>query len=324
MNNKTLALLGVLAALAVFAFFTIGKRDITRTTSAEESNFALTDTANISKVTLTKMQQGKKVSAVVMTKDGKNWRLNGEANVSEPQLKLFFKTISAIRVREKVNEKGQATIEERMKESHVLVEFFQGNEKLKAYQVGMEGLNHIGSYLKIEGAENGYLVELPGLQGSLNGFFPTEANIWRENLLFNANLSNIQQVEAKFTKKTQLSLLLSREKTTSPWLLNGKSTDSTKLKPFLANFKGKIYFETIAHAQYPGKLQQLQTQLPDIIYTVTYFDGKKRAINLYMREDTDESFFAFIEGENLLLTVQHFVMDKFLTLGNPYLLWREK
>lgn len=324
MNNKTLALLGVLAALAVLAFFTVGKRDTLRTTSAEETNFALTDTASVSKITLTKMQQGKKVSEVVMTKEGKNWRLNGEANVSEPQLKLFFKTISAIRVREKVNEKGQTTIQECMKENHVLVAFFKGNEKLKAYQVGMEGLNHVGSYLRMEGADNGYLVELPGLQGNLNGFFPTETTIWRENLLFDANLGNIQQVEAKFTRKTQLSLLLSREKSTSPWLVNGKPADSTKLKPFLAHFKGKIYFETIAHAKYPGKLQQLQTQLPDIIYTVTYFDGKKRVINLYLREETQENFFAFIEGENLLLTVQHFVMDKFLTLDNPYLLWREK
>ncbi|MEO1588697.1 MAG: hypothetical protein AAFS00_15515, partial [Bacteroidota bacterium] len=45
---------------------------------------------------------------------------------------------------------------------------------------------------------------------------------------------------------------------------------------------------------------------------VRYKDGTSRDIYMYVREENPNNFFAWIEGEPELITVQHFVIDKFL------------
>ena len=110
------------------------------------------------------------------------------------------------------------------------------------------------------------------------------------------------------------SFQLIRENAGEPWRMfaNESAVDQAQLETYFQNFTGKIFAESFAAANYPGQFEVLQDKTPDITFSVEYFDRDPRAIYLFERPENPNNFFGWVEGENDLVTVQHFVFDKFL------------
>ena len=238
-------------------------------------------------------------------------------------MSLFFKTISQLKVREVLTDKGNATADAILKGYRVRVELYNKEGIMKAYDLGQEGKDHIGSLMRMADAKRAYIVEIPGFQGYLNGRFPLLLQAWEENLLFEWDYNKIVSVETKFQNKSKTSFLLKKE-ANNTFSLNGKVADSTKLNRYLRQYKGKIYAETFANAEFPGKKDELKVQTPDVTFKVQYQDGSQKSVVLFLRPDNNNSYFGWVEGENELLTVQHFVINRFLSLDNPLMLWKER
>ncbi|MCB0852270.1 MAG: hypothetical protein KDD63_08620, partial [Bacteroidetes bacterium] len=147
----------------------------------------------------------------------------------------------------------------------------------------------------------------------VNSRFAIDPKVWRENLLFVANPDKIKSVSITYPDPDR-SFQLIRESAEDNWRLFASESklDEGQLNAYLENFKGQINAESFATNDFPGKLEELKGQAPDVIFSVSYFDMEPRTIYLFEREDNRNNFFGWVEGDEELLTIQHFVFDKFL------------
>lgn len=322
--KQTYILAGALI-LSLLAYFIFANKNKTSSLDSKEAAFSVKDTNAITKIRLAEVINNVEKYQIMVEKNAAGkWLIGNKYNALEPQIALFFKTISQLKVREVLTDKGNESADAILTNYHVKVEIFDKKGVMKAYDLGQEGKDHIGSLMRMANAKTAYIVEIPGFQGYLNGRFPLQLQAWEENLLFEWDYANIQSIDVKFKDKNKSSFSIKRAENNT-FSLNGKMADSSKVNRYLRQYKGKVYAETFANADFPGKKDELKTQTPDVVLNISYKDGNKKTIVLFLRPDNNNnSYFGWIEGDTELLTVQHFVVNRFLSLENPLLLWSDR
>ncbi|MEM7370509.1 MAG: hypothetical protein AAF587_18000 [Bacteroidota bacterium] len=322
--RNTLILLGLLTILAIIFFVFIYDRDQS-SLSLEETRFAIEDTSAIHQIVLTRMVRGNPEFRIQLDRQAdESWMLNERYSALLPKVQKLLNILHLIQVKEVLTGEGLVSAEAILRSVHTLVEVSDKKGKtIKSFLLGTQTKDARGSLVKLSDAQTPYIAEMPGFQGYINAYFPVDEMNWRENLLFQAQLPDIQQIVVSYADPAQ-SFALSRSVRGSSWQLLGleQSPDSAHLAAYLSHFQGKIYAESFAQADYPGKRDQLQAQPPEVEIVIGYFSGERRAIHLFERQENLNNFFGWVnDGE--LLTVQHFVIDRFLQTRS-YLLGQDQ
>ncbi len=279
--------------------------------------FALPDTAAITRIVMDDQMNGKSLRRVELTKTATgNWVLNGQYPAFEPGIHRLMVTIAAIQVKEPLAEKGEKAGLQIIKLRRTLVELYGGKKLLKTYYLSTEAKDGRGSLMMMLKARHPYIVALPGHQGFINGFYSTDTTFWRENLLFSLNLDNLQSIQVQFPANAAASFELTRTDTLAPWKLQPGDNlpDMQTLASYLSLFKGKMYAEAFVNQRFPGVKDSLEQQVtPTVNFSLKPFNGKARTLVLYSRgTDDPNNYFGWIKGEEELVTVQRYVIDKFL------------
>ncbi len=319
MRNTLILLVVLLGLLGGYFFFLYEQGGSSLDKS--EIDFAIPDTAKITEVVMVKVVGGQDGEGIHLEKAGDGWQVNGQYGAFRPHVEKFLHVLSQIRVRDVLPPKGQATAQDLLARGHTRVELFSEKGLVKSYLVGTEYKGGKGTLMKLEKADDAYIVELPGLQGYLNVYYSLDTGFWRENLLFRGALSYIRSVSVSYSKKTG-SFELFRENEQGKWYLQGveQGINEQALDAYLAHFTGKVYGETFAGERFPDKLETLRAETPDVILSVEFFSGETEKVVLFERSDNPNSYFGWVEGKEELLTIQHFVIDKYLAQKSDFLL----
>ncbi|MEO1382121.1 MAG: hypothetical protein AAFV78_02660 [Bacteroidota bacterium] len=309
--RKTLVLLGVLmVGLGIFYFFIWdqGKSSLW----GADTDFAIEDTSSITRIQLVRNVKGQPTYEVTLSRNlGEEWVLNGQYPALTSRVNKLLSMMRRLQVRQLLNEKGESSGKKIIETVNTHVTAYAGDREIKSYYVGTQTQNAKGTLMLMEGASIPYVVELPGLQGYLNTYFPMDLMVWRENLLFKAEFDMIESFSVSYLDQPESNFIL--KNIGDSWRLDPDlPLDSVQSAAFREIFSGKIYAEEFVTAYYPGKLAELKSEPADREIYVRYKDGTSRDIYMYVREENPNNFFAWIEGEPELVTVQHFVIDKFL------------
>ena len=315
--KKTLFLLGLLILLAGSYFFFLHDRGDS-SQCKEAINFAVEDTAAIRRINIQHVYEGESRDQILLDRRGPgDWVFNGGYKAVDARVQTLLETLSLIRVRRTLSENSQEKALELLEQNHIQIEVFSEAGIIKSYQVGTQTKDALGTVMCMTGnlprwcKEQPQVVHIPGQEGYLNSRYTLDFNLWRENLLFNASPSSLQAIELNY-KEAESSFRLERQG--DSWALAGGEhlLDSTKIARYLGQFTGKIYAESFAEKNFPDALDTLKKVLPTATMELAYLDGSQRRFFLYEREDNLNNFFGWVEGEEDLITVQHFVIDKFL------------
>lgn len=310
MKKQTLLLIAVLAlGLATWFFVVRGKAKSSM--NKDEIAFAYADTASIHKIVLSHRHRNKERAPLVLTRKGTDWEINGQFVALKPRVKNLLETIGHISVREIVADAGLKSAYAALATNHTRVQLYdKTGTLLQDYSLGTEVNDLHGSIAKLENAERPYIIELPGLTGTVNGRYTDELDFWRENLLFNATLANLKAIKVAYTQAPTETFALMR--TGDTWAGNGFKADTAKLNRWLGNFKGKIYAEQFSAKDFPTKQAELAKRAPDVVFTITATDGSTRTVVLYYMVDTRERYWGWVLEDGQLVTIQGFVLNKFL------------
>ncbi|MCI4670900.1 MAG: DUF4340 domain-containing protein [Bacteroidia bacterium] len=310
MNVRTLILLLVLVLGAgVYFFFFYGKEG--SSLSFNESNFSVEDTASVSKMTLTRVIQGEEKLRLSLEKKGGKWRVNEKFDAFEPRVQQTLDVLYKMKVREALTASAKQSGIKFFNALHTRLDIYQEGKLSKSILIGTQTKDAKGTVMMINGSNSPYVLEIPGLPGYLNVYFPMDLNIWRENLLFYATKEDILSFEIVFDSLPAKRNLRWVNVNDDPKLADGTS-GSLKTSQYFSLFKGKVFGETFVGADYPDKLKKLKKQQPTFQIKVTYLDGTEREIYLFKRNNNPNNYFGYIKGKNELITVQTFVIDKFL------------
>ena len=281
---------------------------------AREVAFAVADTGAVHRIVLTRMVEGEATARVQLDRQPEGWTLDQRYPAFLPRVRQMLKALHGLHVQEVLYDQGVVTAGRLLDAVHTRIELYDERGKpLKTLLLGTQTKDARGTLMQLVGASKPYIVELPGLQGYVNAYFPLETSIWRENLLFVADSARVQELAISYADPAA-SFVLRRSAPGAAWRFTGREDrpDSSRVAAYFAAYTGRVYAESFASETYPGLFDRLQTQTPDITFTVSYFGGDSRRIVLFDRTDNPNGFFGWVEGADELLTIQHFVFDKYL------------
>lgn len=195
--KKNLLYLVLVIGLGAGAWFTYNRNQRRSTIDKLDLNFAVPDTASISKIKIS----GTYNKPVTLERQaGGPWKFNEKYEVAPVLMGLLLTTIHNVEMMRPLVGPEAKTVLRDIKERYRKVEIFVRGELYKTYWVGDDAPENIGTYMKLEGGDP-YVCHLRGHNGFLTPRFNVTESGWRHKLLFSSTPQSLQSIEVKHTYK---------------------------------------------------------------------------------------------------------------------------
>lgn len=344
-KNKTAIILAiVLIAIAILLF--CNNRYLT-TLRGDSADFMVWDTATITKVYLADRLDNE----TLLERHENGWTLNKDYKAHPKKIDQLMYTLYKIRIRMPVSRSSHDHIIAQMASNSTKVEIYQivpainlfnkiklfpREKRTKVFYVGEASKDYSGSFMLREGADQAYIVYIPGFRGYISTRFTANPDEWRDHTIFRESLANIQSVTVEFcqepergfcvenTGKHQYQLTSLTDNTSVPF-------DTLKVINLLASF-GDLRFEALLNnVLTPSRLDSIKRT--PVIHHITLVNkegqtsaiktfGKKvnfsNAVPYEMRSDDADRMYALINEDRDMVLIQNYVFDKVLKDINYY------
>ena len=214
MNKKQLFYLSLIILFASLTWFLSSKK---KSTISFDNNFAISDTASISKIFIA----DRNGTTITLDRIKKNWVVNNKYDVRNDAIKTILTTIKKIKIQRSVSKNAFDNVVKNLATTGVKIEIYT-NEVIpkKTYTIGRSTSNHLGTYMYLSGSETPYIVHIPSFNGFLSPRYGIQGNKisekdWRTTNIFSikaeritrVKLNHIQQPEKSFTLTTGTMIL---------------------------------------------------------------------------------------------------------------------
>lgn len=307
-------------------------RNKNSTLKTELKDFALEDTASVTRIFI-KDKANKEVN--LEKKGPGDWQLNGKYPARNDLMNSLLEAVRNIQVRNLIGNRALDNTTKNLAAGGTKVEIYQNGELAKVYYVGGETADTEGTYMLLHDHKTGknssvpFVVHLPGFTGYLTPRYSTDANAWREKVLFRYNQNTIKEVKVAYKRSPQSSFTVKLEGEMNVSVLDyeGKPLpviDSVQARKYLSYY-GRINYEAIAPLS-PELKDSVLKNGPVHIITVTGTDGKKKILSTYAKppsrsgmttpegkpliEDVDRMFATIDGNKDEIVLVQYYVMGK--------------
>jgi hypothetical protein len=315
----------VIAALAVYFLYT--SKPWKSLKHADETAFAIEDTASITKVFIA---DGRGSNTLLEQQPDGSWMINGKFLADENKVNLLLQTIHDVKLRNPV---GQAEFNNVLKSftaGGVKVEIYNNDDLVKTMYVGQMTSDQTGTYMMIEGASAPYVTHIPGFVGYLSPRFLPQAVKWRSRIIFHANPDDITRISVNYPGESQQSFVVENA-TGVPVLKNSSGAvinvaDSVFLKYYLASFNG-LYGEGFDELFDRARQDSIAKTPAFCTISVETKQGRQQSVQLHIKkiergtkeryteggkelEYDSERFYAFANGSPDMMYVQQYGFGK--------------
>ncbi len=339
-RNKFLIVL--IALLVVFIAINSNSNS---TLDNEESGFSVRDTASITKVFIA--DNGINEALLQRTRQG--WLVNKKFPANKRSVDFLLETIKKIKVKSPVSKASRNNVVKRLAGSAVKVEIYQNvprinlfnrvklfyhEKRTKVFFVGDVTQNNLGTYMLMEGAENPYIVYIPGFRGFVSVRFSPKPDDWKSHIVFNKNLADIKSVKVENHKNPNQSFEVNIIDAMGNYdvtrLSDGSAVsdyDTLKLLNFLTSFKDLRYESRLNAILPPQRIDSILNTNP--IYQITLIDvhhdttkvimynknklpdAVTKAYEQLVPVDLDRFYGSLNNGQDFVL-MQYYTFDKVL------------
>ena len=348
-NRLTILLVIILAAVAVVLI--MQNRD--KTLRSEIGDFAIDDTASVTKIYMADMQGNE-----VLLKEVQPgyWSLNGSMRARDEGVELLLNTMQKLAVKAPVSKSSYNTVIRRLAATSVKVEIYQvvprvnlfniiklfPHEKMTmVYYVGPATPDNMGTFMLKEGSDTPFVVYIPGFKGYVSARYTAFESDWRDHTIFSKNPAQISSIQVEFPQQPQESFRIDKlsdqdvqlKQLSTGDVFNG--FDTTRVIDFINAYRDtrfEMSYENIT----PEYQDSITSQTPAHIIELTDSKGNTtkvityRRANVVQQEDLEGNLlpydvnrlYALLEKDNELVIVQYFVFDP-ITRPLSFLLGRE-
>jgi hypothetical protein len=296
--RKNLILLLILAVLSVAAYFIYQKQSSGSLSDKPLSDFAIADTASVSKIIITD-HLGQKAT-LERIPGNKLWRLNNKYYAREDAVNLLLKTFNRIRIRGNVSDSMRDNMMKLLATAGKRVEIFTGgDEPAKIYYVGVPTPDHTGTVMLLEipgigRSQEPYVTHIEGFTGFLSTRFFTNELEWRYTGVFNYPNLEFDQVDViqhtalqesyrvGFDGNNGIAFYTGYDPATGNFSKQETRVDSTSLRKFLLALK-KVHFESYNTQLSTAQADSIRKLTPTYTVSVRDLGGKTTRVDLYLK-----------------------------------------
>ncbi len=272
--------------------------------------FAVEDTAAVDRMVLTRFLLEEEQEELQFSRTEAGWLLNERYPAFQPNVNSLLATLSQLHVQEVLIEKGLDAGKELLEQQRLRLEVYQGRKKVKEILIGREGKDAQGTLMMLASSSRPFIVGIPGFSGYLNSRFTMDMDFWREKLLFQAQPDQLASISISYKNDPINQFSLKKEG--ANWKLADGDGNMEAIQMYLSQFSGKVYAEAFVADRYPEAMGELASELPDITFELIYQDGSARTVILFEQADNPNAYLGWVKGEEDLMSIQHFVFDKYL------------
>ena len=209
MPKKQLFYIVLIVLIAALIWFLSTNK---KTTINVENNFALSDTASVSKIFIA----DRNGTTITLNRNEKNWVINNKYRVRKDAIRTILTTINQIRIQRPVSKNAFDNVIKNLATTGVKIEIYTNQETpKKTYTIGSSTSNHLGTYMLLSGSEIPFITHIPSFNGFLSPRYGIQGNKlsekdWRTTNIFSLKaekiarviVNHLQQPEKSFTLNT--------------------------------------------------------------------------------------------------------------------------
>ena len=209
MPKKQLFYLAFIILIAALIWFLSTNK---KTTINLENNFALSDTASVSKIFIA----DRNGTTITLNRNEKDWVINNKYRVRKDAIRTILTTINQIRIQRPVSKNAFDNVIKNLATTGVKIEIYTNQETPdKTYTIGSSTSNHLGTYMLLSGSEIPFITHIPSFNGFLSPRYGIQGDKlsekdWRTTNIFSLKaekiarviVNHLQQPEKSFTLNT--------------------------------------------------------------------------------------------------------------------------
>jgi hypothetical protein len=303
--RRNIILFGILLLLGAAAYFVYQRNSKGSLADNPLSDFAIADTASVSKIIITD-QQGSKATLERIA-GNRLWRLNDTYFAREDAVNLLLKTFNRIRIRGNVSDSMRGNMMKLLATSSKRVEIFMGgDEPAKIYYVGVATPDHTGTLMLLEipgigRSEEPYITHIEGFTGFLSTRFFTNELEWRYTGVFNYPNLEFDQVDVihhtslsesyrvGYNGENGIDFYTGYDQSNGSFSKQETKIDSMALRGFLLAMK-KVHFESFNTQLKQEQTDSIRGAAPSYSIIVRELSGKFTKVDLYLKPPVKQVF----------------------------------
>ncbi|MCS6916455.1 MAG: DUF4340 domain-containing protein [Chitinophagales bacterium] len=300
--------------LAALAGIVIWLKAPWTTLPADETAFAIEDTAAVYRIAIADMQ-GRRI---VYQRSGNRWIINDKYYARKDYMDILLSTLHRVRIQYPVADAAQATVITAMTNHNKRVEVYDRRGRLiKAYFVGGPTLDNRGTYLLLEGSRKPYVAALPQFVGTLQSRYSTEEEKVRDTNIFRYRPGELRRIALTYAKSADSSFILEVYSADSMIIRNGKGDVATGDRINKANLYGYLnLFSTLNAEVYANDLPKKDSILQTTPYCeleVLDAHGSRKSVTCFRMPRTQHTVLQYDREGNPVL----FDPDRYYALIRP-------
>lgn len=306
------------------------------------SEFAVTDTANITQIVLTDRENNQ----VTLERMGPGqWRLNKKYDANQVVVESLLRTLYNVEVKGLVPKSARNTVISDMAAKNTLVQIYQRVPRLKmgrmkffyrvkvskSYYIGGPTQDHLGTYMMLEGSDKAYITFVPGQNAFLSLRYSTREGDWRDHTIVALTIQQIKSIDVEIPGRPDESykILKTGEKSFEMFQYYNKPVtiplDTIRVLDFMASFRN-LKYEGLINDMEKERRDSIIHSVPMQTITIEAIDGGKYTITTFRRKspyeydevtqketiwDRDRLYALINDGKDLTLC-QFYVFDDVL------------
>ncbi|MBC8267022.1 MAG: DUF4340 domain-containing protein [Flavobacteriales bacterium] len=291
--------------------------------SSAAYNFAISDTASISKIFIADM----KGKSITLDREDGNWRVNNRFKARENTVNILLKTIKNISVQRPVSESRYNMVIKDLATNGVKIEIYLNNNEspTKTYFIGNNTDDHTGTYMILKNQEQPYIMHIIGFNGIMNpryGLQGQEVNItiWRDRTIFDLNAKEITSINLINEKDLKSSFSI-KNTNGNQMLFNYQSKEEKIKKEAIITYLNK--YQEINCETFKKEHLKQQLKNSDKLYSlfvahqnkvdslIIYSMKKEGDAKTKEKNSTVERMYAILNDGDVML-IQNYVFNKLL------------
>ncbi len=337
MKNKTLLLFLAALLLGITAIYIVQRND-SGSIRAELMDFAIKDTATISRIFLADRAGN---STLLSKRDGK-WFVSDSIPPRSDMMKNLLRALYSVSVKSRISESGFNTVIKALSSEGIKCEIYRNDEEkpFKTYYIGGHTEDALGTYMMLENSSTPFVTEIPGFNGYLTPWYNPVRENWIEPILFRYVPEQIAMLGIEYSAFPERSFLLERKENKFilkiPFHQQTYSViDSVAVENYLALYSN-VYYDSRDKRMSRASRDSLRATTPLSRLMVKDLKGETKTVSIYPMPINESSIilqdtlgmpltydvdrmYGFILEKDDWVVLQHFSFDKLFRKGEDFL-----